>query len=193
MIEFKQKRRLQSRNFKLYDDRIVVETITLHKNRKYELKLDRLGHEILYESDSVLLGKIFLYVCLAIPPVLLLLKLTGLSSDIEYSVIGVNFILWYFLALINVLKPHQDDIIIVGGQSNLSFYRHIPNESAVLEFVNLVISASKKYLKDKLTRLDTSIPEEIFVNRLIWLKDQEILTESEFVKLKDEYKFKKLI
>jgi len=193
MIEFNQKRGLQSRNFKLFDDKIIVETKTLRKNHKYELKLDRIGHEILYESDSVLVGKIAFFLCLGIPPILLILKITGIAKNIDYSTIGVNFLIWYLFALINYSKPHQDDIIIVGSQNNLSFYRHIPDETKVIEFVNLVISYSKRYLKDKLTKFDVSISEETYMSRLLWLKDKDILTSTELQKLKDEYNYRKLI
>jgi hypothetical protein len=191
MVEFKQKRGFQLRSFKLYDDKIVIETKTLRKNHKYELKLDRLGSEILYESDSTIVGKIVFYICLAIPLVLLIIKFCG--QNIENAVIGVNFLLWYLLALINYLKQHQDDIIIIGGQNNLSFFRNIPNEAKVIEFINLVILKSKNYLKSRYAKIDTDIPEETFISRLTWLRDKEIITEREFYKLKEEYNYKKMI
>jgi len=177
----------------LYYDKIEIETKTFAKNHKYELKLDRVGHDVLYESDSVLLGKIIFYFCLVVGLLPLILKLTKIDINIDYSTIRVNFIVWYLLALIMFLKPHQDDIKLVGGQNIINFYRNIPSESKVLEYLNLVISNSKIYLKDKYSNVDTSFSEETFINRLIWLREREIISESEFLKLKEEYNFKKLI
>lgn len=193
MTEFVQKRGLQSRTFKLYNDKIIVETKTFKKNHKYELKLDRIGHEILYESDSVLPGKILCLILLAVPLILLTLKITGIDTKTNYSMVCFNFLCCYLLALFCYLKPHQDDIIIVGSQNDLNFYRQIPDESEVLKFVNLVISQSKLYTKEKLSKYDSSINEESYFNKLNWLKEKDIISEIEFQKLKDEFNFKRLM
>jgi len=44
----------------------VVETKTIRKIDKYEVKLDQLGFNIHYQSDNTMHGKIFLAICLVL-------------------------------------------------------------------------------------------------------------------------------
>ena len=80
----------------------------------------------------------------------------------------------------------------MGGQINLEFFRTIPNEETVLEFINKVINTSKVYLRHKYGIVDVNIPEDVFIGRLNWLKDEEIISEKEFDELINEYNIKKL-
>jgi hypothetical protein len=188
---FEQKRGLSLRKFTLLDDKVLVETKTLRKNQKFEIKLDNVGHEIFWQSDSTVLGKAFFYVCIALPFVLI--AITLVNHSIDNRTLGINCFIWWLLALLNYLKQHEDDIYLVGGQRNLSFYRTIPSEEKVLEFVNEIISASKNYLKENYSVVDVTIPEDVFLGRLHWLKDRKIITDIEFHELKSEYNYKKLL
>ncbi len=61
--EFIQKRGLNCRKFILTNDKIIIETTTYRKIDKYEVKLERLGFDIHYQSDNTLPGKIlFMFV-----------------------------------------------------------------------------------------------------------------------------------
>ena len=189
---FEQKRRLSLRRYTLYSDKILVETKTLRKNQKYEIKLDKIGKDIHYQSDSIIIGKIFFYVCLAFPVVLWIIYFI-VPEQMDKGVATVNTVIWWFLALLNILKQHEDDIYLSGGQNSLVFYRAIPNEETVLDFIHKVINTSRSYLRDKYATVDTNIPEDIFVGRLFWLKEEEIISENEFYELKKEYSIKKLL
>jgi len=95
------------------------------------------------------------------------------------------------LALITKFKKHKDDIYLAGGQHSLVFFRTIPNEESVLNFINQVITTSRVYLKSKYGIVDINIPENVFLGQLNWLKEEEIITEKEFYELKKEYDVKK--
>ncbi|MCL1934394.1 MAG: hypothetical protein FWF53_11355 [Candidatus Azobacteroides sp.] len=189
---FEQKRGLSLRKFTLYRDKIIIEIKTIRKNQKYELKLDKIGHNIHYQSDSTIVGKIFFYICLAIPIILWIIHFIA-PNQMDKGAAIVNTALWWLLALINILKKSEDDIYLLGGQNNLVFFRTIPNEETVLNFINQIIETSKTYLKNKYGIVDAGIPEDIFFNRLNWLKDEEIISEKEFYELKNEYSIKKLL
>jgi len=192
MEVFEQKRGLNSRKHILYSDKIFVEIKTLRKNQKYELKLDKIGHNIHYQSDSTILGKIFFCICIAIPVILWIIHF-ALPEQLDRGTVSANTVIWWLLALINILMQHQDDLYIVGGQNSLVFYRTIPNEKQVLNFINQVILTSKAYIKNKYSVVDVNIPEEIFLSRLNWLKEEEIISDIEFSQLKDDYSTKKRI
>lgn len=105
------------------------------------------------------------------------------SFKIEIRLVLINCLIWWGLALYNFLTLHNDDIFITGGHQNLAFYRTIPNEETVLEFVEKIISTSKKYLKEKYTKVELSMSEEAFFSQLRWLQEREVITDLELKEL----------
>jgi hypothetical protein len=187
----KQIRGPNSRTFTLTSDRIIVETKTLRKNDKYEVKLDRLGLDIHYQSDNTMPGKIFLGVCIA----LVIVSIFGffLSNENNSKIWIFNGAIWILMGCLAFFKQHQDDIYLVGGQTNLVFYRNIPNEKVVLEFIDKVRGQVKIYLKEKYTTFDIATSEQDFYNRLNWLRDREVISSAEFAEYKAIFDTQKLI
>lgn len=50
--EFSQQRGMNSRKFVLTSNKMIVETKTIRKIEKFEVKLDRLGLDIHYQADD---------------------------------------------------------------------------------------------------------------------------------------------
>jgi hypothetical protein len=188
---FEQKRGSNLRKHTLKTDRILVETTSLRKNEKFEIMLDSLGSDISYKADSTIIGKVFFFICLAIPIAMTVALLAG--SEIDRGTLIVNYVIWFGLAIFNFLKQSQDDVFLVGGQKYLVFYRAIPNEKEVLEYINEIIVASKAYIREKYAKVDPDIPHDMFFARLLWLKEKGIINESEYREMKNEYDLKKLI
>jgi len=189
--EFQQKRRLNFRKFTLTSDKIIVETRTLRKNDKYEIKLDRVGLETHYQSDNTIAGKIFFGICIALVVGSIFGIIYSTGKDINIWIF--NAVLWTFMACFAYFKPHQDDIYLVGGQTNLVFYRDIPNEKNVIEFIDKVKVHVKIYLKEKYTIFDSTTVEQDFYNKINWLRDREIISYSEYVEYKTQFDTQKLL
>lgn len=164
-----QKQGANLRKYILKEDRILVETRSLRNNEKYEVMLDSIGLDKLYKAESTIIGKIFFFVCLAIPIAMTIALLAG--SQIETGTLVVNYVLWFGLAIAGYFRKSKDDIYLTGGPRALVFYRIIPNEKEVLDFIDEVIAASKKYLKEKYAKVNVDIPQELFFSRLNLLKD----------------------
>lgn len=186
-----QKRRPWSqRIFTLYSDRVVVESRTLRERSKYEVRLDKIGFDVVYHSDDTRAGKFMLYVCLIAPT---LVTVVSFFRPIEGKVILLSWATGVLLALLNLAKEHSDDIQLLGGERALVFYRNIPDERKVLEFIDLVTRTAKSYVKERFTKVEVGIPEEIFMSRLYWLYEREIISDAELGDLRNEYQVKKLI
>ncbi|ANI88057.1 hypothetical protein A9P82_01200 [Arachidicoccus ginsenosidimutans] len=189
--EFIQKRGFNYRKFFLYSDKIIVETKSVRKINKYEAKLDRIGFNIHYQADNVMAGKIFLWVCIALPMILTVAELWEHNIDVRTLIIF--YVIFLILILTNFLKQHQDDIYLTGGQINLVFYRAIPNEQEVLNFISQIVRVSKEYLKEKYTQFDDFTKEEIFMNQLRWLLDRDVITNEEYNNIVENFKIKRLL
>ena len=189
--EFTQKRGFNSRKFYLYPDKVIIESKTLRKIEKYEIKIDSIGFDTFYEADNTLVGKIAFIVCIATPIFMTILRLFP-GQSLSNANLVISYVFCWGFALLNYLKQHQDDIFL-KGQQNLVFYRNFPIEQEVIEFINLVISTSKKYLKKKYFRFDNYTDENEFKNTMRWLLDKEIISASEFDKIENEFHVKKLL
>lgn len=190
MTSFVQKRGINnSRKFILSTDKIIVESKTAREKLKYTVKLDDIGYDIYYKADSTLAGKIFLLVCLGIIIGMWIAFLLG-KAELPTAII-VSVILG-FISLLNVLTINQDDVCLSGGPKTLCFYRNKPNEEAVSAFIDKVIRTSKEFVKNKYSKIDISIPEDIFRARLDWLMELEIITDNERSYLLNKYSTEKL-
>ncbi len=186
-----QKQGANLRKYMLKEDKIIVETRSLRKNEKYEIMLDNIGLDKVYKSDSTILGKIFFFFCLAVPIAMTIALLAG--SQINTGTLVFNYVLWFGFAIVGYFKKSQDDIYLTGGARALVFFRTIPNEKEVSDFIDDIIAASKKYVKEKYAKVNIDIPQEMFFGRLNLLKEKDIITESEYQEIKKEYELKKLI
>lgn len=190
-LVFVQKRGFNKRSFVLKQDKIIIENTTLGKINKYEVKLDQLGLDIHYLADNTLPGKIFLCVSL----LFVILGISGLIFSL-----GSDPIIWCFniffgtvLSLIAYFRQHQDDIFLTGGDTTIVFYRNIPNEVAVLEFIEALRKQIKIYYKFKFAVIDENIPEQVFYGRINWLLDKEIISFDEFHNLKNQFEKQHLL
>jgi hypothetical protein len=190
--QFIQKRGFNYRKFFLHPDKIVVETKTIRKLDKFEVKMDRIGFDIQYQADNTVGGKILFVFCLGLPLLMTVLQFFP-HQKTSFGSLVICYIFGFGIALLNYLKQHQDDIFLLGGQKNLVFYRNIPDEAAVLEFIEQVISTAKQYMKTKYTTFDTYTSEEDFMNRLHWLQDREVITDKEYSEIKEEFIVRRLL
>lgn len=186
-----QKRGFNYRRHTLYEDKVLVEMRSIRKIDRYEIRIDKLGFQTQYQADNTLPGKIFLAVCVVIPTALIIVELA--MHNIGLRNLMVNCLCWFGLALFSLLKQHQDDIYLVGGDKNLVFYRNIPSEEKVLDFIALINRTTKEYIKNKYLTFDPATSDEEYWARLNWLKETELITEEEFEDYKIDLEIKRLL
>lgn len=151
----------------MYQNKITVETKTIRKIEKYEVRIENLGFETLYQADNALIGKIWFYICLFTRILVYILQFFP-GQDLPTTNLIILHIGFWFFALLNYLKQHQDDIIL-KGQNNLAFYRSIPNEQTVLAFIELVKLTTKEQLKQRYFKADNCLDEIELKQTLHWL------------------------
>jgi hypothetical protein len=136
-------------------------------------------------------GKIFLGVCIA----LVIASIFGffLGNEKISKLWIFNGAIWILMGCFAYFKQHQDDIYLVGGQTNLVFYRNIPNEKAVMEFIDKVRDQVKIYLKEKYTTFDITTSEQDYYNRINWLRDREVISSAEYAEYKALFDTQKLL
>jgi hypothetical protein len=189
--EFIQKRGLNCRKFILTNDKIIIETKTYRKIDKYEVKLDRLGFDIHYQSDNTLPGKI-LFAFTLIWFVVSILSIIFAGKENTgfwiFSAIGSAF-----FSAFNFFRQHQDDIFLVGGGTNIVFYRDIPDERLVLEFIDQLNLRQKHLLREKYTPVENYTNEDDYIQTLNWLYDKGAINSVELNEFQTKFKTHKLL
>jgi hypothetical protein len=190
--KFIQKRGIGYSKFYLYEDKVVVETRDLRKINKYEVPIEQLGMELQYQADNVIAGKIAVVVC-TIVSIASLISCFFQTSPKEKNIAIFNSICFFLIAIFMYLKPHADDVYLVGGNKNLMFYRNRPNEDEVLKFLNEVIETTKSFVRKNYLKFDDNTNQDEYFARLDWYLRKKIITDDERQDLKEEFTLKRLL
>lgn len=192
MNQLFQKRGFSRREFHLSEKTVRVKTWSITKNQEFEVKLEHLGNQIVYESTPTIARNIVAGIFLSIPCMLLVISLIWPEQATTDQLI-LNFICWPLLVGIIYINPEKSDLHIVGGSHTLTFYQASPSKETVNEFVHEIIERSNRIILNKYGKVDPDLPEDTQMNLLHWLKDRELISESEYESLKLEYKTRKLL
>ena len=189
--EFKQKRKFNYRKHTLYEDKVVVEYKSAKQTVKYEVKIDQIGFDIHYERENSIHRKFMCYFFLIAPFIVIGIRFF-VHNKFDFSTVGLIFGMSYIMLFLIYMNEDKDDLFLIGHK-NLVFYRNIPNENEVLDFIDLVISTSKKHLKSKYIVFDNHITEDDFFARLNWLLEMKIITIEELNDLREDFIVKRLL
>jgi hypothetical protein len=139
-----QKKRLGYRKFILCEDRIMVETKINQRVSNYEIKIGRIGFDLYYQKENMLLRYIIAGI---LAPFLVGALIAWHFHVFELGIFLLHAILWWGVTALICLSTRQDDVAITGGEMTLFFYRNIPDEKTVSVFIGKVIGSSKNYLR----------------------------------------------
>ncbi len=190
--EIYQKRGFNFRKHTLYEDKVVVEYRNFNKTIKYENKIETLGTDLQYEKDSNVFIKFYFYL-FVLTPIWYLVICILFSTKIEKIALFYCLILSLIVFSVNLFQQPKDDLFLVGNMKNLVFYRAIPNEKEVLDFIEQVILTTNKYLKEKYTKFDKYTLQENYESGLSWLLARNIILKSEFEELIEDFRIKQLL
>lgn len=128
-----QKKGFSSQKFTLHHDYIQIETQTLAKKTRYDVKLERLGFELQYHATNTFLKKLAIIGC-SICIIALTILVFIFHKEIELEMLFILYVAALGIIIGSVFKHYSDDIYLVGP-TNLIFYRNKPNEKEVLAFI----------------------------------------------------------
>jgi hypothetical protein len=107
--------------------------------------------------------------------------------DSEKGLFGTMFFLFLTLAFLFSAIITKKQIVILTNlydQPNLQMPFKNSNEKDVREFADLIIKKTKEYLISKYAKVDKDLPRESQFEKIISLKDRNIISEQEFDRLK---------
>lgn len=192
-MKLEQKRGLQRRSFEVIGDKLKVIYQTSSETREWTVNIEAIGHDTLIEKSSrkgrIILGGFFFAFGIFFIAINLADKQSTLSVW-AWIVIGLFYLL---LGSLIFIFPAKKEIHLIGGASQLTFILDNPSREHVDLFVKELIEKSKRILLDRYAKVDPDLPEDTMMNQLNWLRNRTLITEDEYIRLKKDYKMRKLI
>jgi len=161
--------------------------------KEWKVNLESIGHCLIYQSAT----RKRLYILSSILAAFLVFITVALFMSDDFMgnlpvVIG-SYILFGLMIALSLFSPLKKEIHLVGGGVNLTFFQDSPSTEEVNEFINGIIKLSKQQLLNKYAKIDPELPEETMFNQLSWLKNRDLITEEEYIDLRNEYKTQRLM
>jgi hypothetical protein len=162
--------------------------------KEWSVSLDSIGHNLIY-SGSTRKGLYFLACFFALYPIVTTIALFIDPEGIKGNFVGIiiGYLVSIVLIILMLYVPLKKDIYLVGGEINLTFFQDRPSKQEVSDFISELIRLSKQSLIKKYARIDSDLPEDVVMNQFNWLKNKDLITEKEYIELKNAYKKQRLI
>ena len=108
------------------------------------------------------------------------------KSDITWGVIILLFSFTVLSGLIAYVNLKRQILIPTSNSGLLDIFDGRPTKEATDNFIHYLTLRSNIYLKHKYGSIDRDLPIEPQLTNLMWLKEREILNETEFEELKNK-------
>lgn len=190
-----QKQGSRHREFELKGDKLHVKTKSMGEYNEYTIDVEYIGEERFYKTHSKMgpriVGIVF-YIIMIISVLGILLEDNWAASE---NIIGLIIGIFLFggLGSLAFFSELRNELHLVGGSAQVMFLLNKPSKEEMENFINELITRSRKTLIDKYSKVDPDLPEEIQIRNLYWLKEKGLISEEEYAELKQEYRNSKLM
>jgi hypothetical protein len=194
-MRLNQKQGYRHREFNLEGNKLHVKTKTLGERNEYTIDLEYLGEEKQYQTYSNVAARIFGIIFY----ILLLTAFIGFFQEDDWTAsenLGALFLAIFLLGGIGTwafFTPRRNEMYLVGGSTQVMFFLDSPSKEEMDNFVNEIITRSRKILVEKYSKIDPDLPEGIQINNFYWLKQRGLISEDDYEDLKQEYKNQRLL
>lgn len=188
----KQRQGFRTKEFELLGSELRVKTKGPEGRQEWAVSVEHLGESRFYNSGSKKGG----YLTAGFFLLFILVTNVGyfLSDGGENIWLVISCDVFFgALAGFLIFTPPKSEVHLTGGSTTITFFSNSPSKQEVEFFIDEVISRTKHLLISKYGKVDPDLPEDTQMNQLNWLKNRDILSESEYEELKQEYKIRKLV
>lgn len=183
--KLEQKKLVGKRSFILVDDGVHVKEAEWFSSREFEVPFEIIADE---RHDKMIYSKSWLGITILFLVLCIITAVAELSGDGD-SVEKGAYIFYGGIALfcVVIVALSRRKLLIYGGEDGpLAFYSGLPSKEQLEAFIEEIGVRKRSYLLGKYAYDEQSLSKADELAKIGWLKDQGVLSEAEFRKLKHE-------
>jgi hypothetical protein len=180
-----QKKLVGKRSFALVDDGVHVKQAEWFSSQDFMVPFEVIGKhqhkKMIYSKGWLGAAILFLILC----TVTAASEFSGKGFSVEKGAYILHGGIALFCAVIAALSRRK--LIIYGGKDGpLAFYEGKPSKEKLEAFIEELEIRKRSYLLGKYAYNDRTTSKADELAKIAWLKDQGVITEAEFEKLKQD-------
>ncbi len=176
-MTFYNKRYLTRQNFEIKKSSLKIDRKNLFDGIEYEIPFDLIHNKYIIQTtinNSLITTGIFLIF-------FSFLFLTGSIPELTLILMcfGISFIILSFINRRKVIS-----ISTMDGNS-IELYFNDRNKQEIVDYANEILDSANKYLVNKYSKVDRSLPIDRQLENIQFLLNREIISEDDFESLKN--------
>ncbi len=184
-----QKQGSRRREFELAENKLHVKTSSLGEKNEYSINIEYLGEEKYYKTYSRvgprIVGSVF-YLIMVITFIGFFQE-RNMAAIENLGALLLGIVLFGGLGSLAFFAPLRNELHLVGGSAQVMFLLNSPSKVEMEDFINELITRSRRILTDKYSKVDPDLPEEIQINNFYWLVQRGLISQEDYEDLKQEY------
>ena len=161
--------------------------------KEWTVNLESIGYNLNYQESTR--KRLYIWDMVFAAFLVFITVALYMSDDFNGNlpVVIVAYVIFGTMIAITFVFSLKKEIHLTGGAINVTFFQNSPSKEEVDKFISLIISLSKQILLKKYAKIDADLPEDTMMTQFNWLKNRELITEEEYIDLKNAYKTERLI
>ena len=183
-MKLDQRKLLMSKSFEIVANGLQVKYQSPQHKIEFFVPFEDVGNQTITQTSSKYFWLPLSGVFFIIFALIFFMRIMGqeaeIGAELFYMVISIVCLFGFFLS--------RKTFVYLSGNQSLEFFRSKPSAKEVDEFIEEVISARKKYLKNKYAKPDPDLPFETQVYNFRRMFETDVISEKEFEQLKQDLK-----
>jgi hypothetical protein len=181
-MELVQRKLFSKQEFKFDDTNLYLSTWSLVTGlKKWSLKLDEVGHRQDVRQMGIFSNGCLFSVGAIILSTLIIIQLPLVTTLIVLAIAFTPMMVGRFVNHYNYIEIHTKRGPVLVGYNK-------KEKEKVDAFIAALREASKKYMLWKYGTIDADLPQSKLIENLWWLRNNEIITDEEYLQLKTKLK-----
>lgn len=183
IAELSQNRFMNSRNIKIYENKIQYRITKFGKSQEITIPFENLTG---FKDSFIISAQPFLLAAVVSLFLAIICLFTNKGEEFDFSAsafYGMIFLLVtpiYFICRESLWKFRLDNL------SYITLFKNIPNHKHVDKFIDIMFEQRKKYLKQTYLFVTPNMDYESQMKNLQWLRKGDVIDVTEFEKTKNE-------
>lgn len=184
-MHLKQNKLLTTREFTIAETGLIVKLKTISRSKELQIPYEEIQLNRRIKEDKVDITSLVLVIFFGGAFLISLLSKLIYNNEIAWGAIIIMFLLLIIGALSFYSNSKRLMLIPTLNNGYLIVFTKRPTLTVVNSFMESLSTKYKEFLKSRYGKIDRDYSTENQLSNFLWLKDQDVINEEEFLELKN--------